>query len=168
MGARVKFEIISVLVLGLLLALLQTQFANGMEPTDTARSSLHPVSPNNHTTTALYEKGLAYLQSEQMDSAAQYLEITLSTDPEYIPAFINLGRAYIATEQYHKADQVLTHAFSIDSLNSELWRVYGRLMHSEHRNPEARIRPVRGKQPSRPDPIPFMLRSPGGHSSSDR
>ena len=133
MSERAKFEIFSVIVLGLLMALFQARVLRGQSATPARR--IHQKAPGELSHAASfkeYRTGLALLHRQRPDSATYYLKISVNNHPNYIPAYANLGRAYIDMKQYDNAKQILSHALTLDSLNSDLWEVYGRLMQSQH------------------------------------
>ncbi|MCF7805843.1 MAG: tetratricopeptide repeat protein [Candidatus Marinimicrobia bacterium] len=137
METRSKFEVLSIILLGILMALLQAQILKGNELNSESATHTKTVRTTDASVTDLYTKGVHFLKNDNPDSAAKYFEITLSKNPEMIPAFVNLGRAYIETEQYDKANEVLTHAMTLDSMHSDLWKVYGRLLYNTENTDDA-------------------------------
>jgi|GEM_PF-6250104 len=130
--------IFSTLLIGLFLTAIQPLSAATAPQQSTPDESQTTAATAGQTETSTtptqefneyYSKGMEFIRNNQPDSAAAALERALSIRKDHMNALTNLTRAYLNMEQTGKAQDILRHAFSIDSSNSELYRLRGRLHH---------------------------------------
>lgn len=137
---------ISVLFLILLMALLQNLLATGQQENETKRSSRATERHVTDRDTTIsesqkfqryYAQGVWHLEHGKPDSAAYALELALSLKTNHQQSLLHLGRAYLQMEELDKAGDVLTHAAGIDSNNSRVHHLLGRLRHMDGNHEKA-------------------------------
>ena len=77
-------------------------------------STEDPVSPTKH-----YETGMAYLDSEDYQSAFTEFSLAILGDPEYVAAYYELGRIYLLAGQPSLACANLTYVVQQEPKNNE-------------------------------------------------
>jgi putative PEP-CTERM system TPR-repeat lipoprotein len=75
----------------------------------------------------LAARGMAFLQKDQLDKAADSFDRALELDPESLAAFVGLARYHLAKNEYKPARDWIKRAIATDATNPDAWSVLGDL-----------------------------------------
>lgn len=73
----------------------------------------------NPETKSLYDDGVARLEMGQVSEAVERFQKALQLDPEYVPAYSALGRAFFKLRQWENASETLRHAIALKAKKRE-------------------------------------------------
>jgi protein involved in polysaccharide export with SLBB domain len=73
----------------------------------------------NPETKILYDDGIARLEMGQVSEAVERFQKALQLDPEYVPAYSALGRAFFKLRQWENASETFRHAIALKAKKRE-------------------------------------------------
>jgi tetratricopeptide (TPR) repeat protein len=91
---------------------LNDYYTQGYNEAKNCFERITEINPNNYR--AVYNLGLAYFNSGQLDEAINYLQKALKIKPDYKYCLYNLGLVYEEMERYEEALKFYEKALEID------------------------------------------------------